>query len=252
MRTVLILTLMIFLPVFSDTAENVEKPSQRRENIAIIDMDARAVSENEALSITDELRTQVHKTRKFKVIERNRMQEILKEQGFQQSGACTSNECMVEMGQLIGVEKIITGSIGKVGTLFILSVRLIDVGTGEIIKDVTEKHKGAVEDLVLTAVQSIAEKLAGNPGAVKTKTAESKGGGIKKWSAFLVSAAAGGAAFYFNTSADKYYQEYNDLNYGDNFKAKKDEIKSAENMRNISIGICVTALFPAVYLSLRE
>ena len=38
------------------------------------------------------------------------MEQILVEQGFQQSG-CTTNECMVEVGKLIGVEKIVSGSI---------------------------------------------------------------------------------------------------------------------------------------------
>jgi len=34
------------------------------------------------------------------------MEQILVEQGFQQSG-CTTNECMVEVGKLIGVENIV-------------------------------------------------------------------------------------------------------------------------------------------------
>ena len=41
--------------------------------------------------------------RNIKVIEREMMEEIIKEQGFQQSG-CSTDECMVEVGKLIGVE----------------------------------------------------------------------------------------------------------------------------------------------------
>ena len=54
------------------------------------------------------------------------MGEVLKEQGFQQS-CCTSNECVVEVGQLLGVQQMISGSIGKVGDIFTVSVRIIDI-----------------------------------------------------------------------------------------------------------------------------
>ena len=37
------------------------------------------------------------------------MDEVINEQGLQQSG-CVSNECAIEIGQLVGVEKIIGGS----------------------------------------------------------------------------------------------------------------------------------------------
>ena len=42
------------------------------------------------------------------------MEDILKEQGFQQTG-CTSDECVVEVGKIIGVQQMVGGSISKVG-----------------------------------------------------------------------------------------------------------------------------------------
>jgi len=60
------------------------------------------------------------------VLERKQMLNMLKEQCFQQTG-CTSNECAIEAGQLIGVSHIIAGSIGKVGRTYLVTARLIDV-----------------------------------------------------------------------------------------------------------------------------
>ena len=45
---------------------------------------------------------------------------MLKEQGFQQSG-CVSSECAVEAGKLLGVDQIVTGSIGKIGSYYTVS-----------------------------------------------------------------------------------------------------------------------------------
>jgi hypothetical protein len=75
------------------------------------------------------------------------MESILTEQGFQLSG-CTSAECAVEAGKLLGVNKMVTGSVGKLGELYNINIRLFDVGTGRIEKTVSQKHEGSVEELL--------------------------------------------------------------------------------------------------------
>ena len=42
----------------------------------------------------------------FRVIERTEMDNILREQGFQKSGACDDENCLVEVGQLLGVNRM--------------------------------------------------------------------------------------------------------------------------------------------------
>ena len=68
--------------------------------VAISELDAKGVSPVESATITDFLRTDLYHTNKFKVLERDKMNEILNEIAFQQTG-CTSAECAVEMGQLL-------------------------------------------------------------------------------------------------------------------------------------------------------
>jgi ribosomal protein L12E/L44/L45/RPP1/RPP2 len=91
-------------------------------------------------------------------MEREQMQEILKEQGFQQSGACTNEACMVEIGQLLGVEQLVTGSLGKVGSMFLVNMRIIDVKTAKIMKVVSVDIKGSIEEVV-GALPGIASQL---------------------------------------------------------------------------------------------
>jgi curli biogenesis system outer membrane secretion channel CsgG len=120
-----------------------------KTNIAVINLKSSSgVATGEADLISDRLRGDLFNTGKVNVMERDQMQEILKEQGFQQSGACSNEACMVEMGQLLGVEQLVTGSLGKVGSMFLVNLRIIDVKTAKITKVVSKDIKGSIEDVV--------------------------------------------------------------------------------------------------------
>ncbi len=163
-----------------------------KTNIAVINMkNTSGVTSGEIEVISDRLRGELFNTGKVNVMERDQMQEILKEQGFQQSGACTNEACMVEMGQLLGVEQLITGSLGKVGSMFLVNLRVIDVKTAKIVKVVSVDIKGELEEVV-SQLPGIASQLvapvtqnekpvalenkgeAGNPEVVKEAKEESK------------------------------------------------------------------------------
>jgi TolB-like protein len=82
------------------------------------------------------------------------MEEILKEQGFQQSG-CTSSECALEAGQLLNVEQMVTGSISKVGEIYSVEVRLIDVESGKIVAVGVEDIRGGIEDVLTSGMNKV-------------------------------------------------------------------------------------------------
>ncbi|MBF0431669.1 MAG: PEGA domain-containing protein [Fibrobacteria bacterium] len=133
-----------------------------KPNIAVLDLEAIAVSEIEAKSLTDKLRSELVKTGRFLVIERNQMDEILEEQKFQLSG-CTNQECVVEVGQLLGVQEMITGSIGRVGSVYLVSLRTIDVEKGIVLKDINENVPGNVSDILNYGITNAARRIAGLP-----------------------------------------------------------------------------------------
>ena len=126
--------------------------------IAVLPLEGNGISAPEALVLTDELRSVLVKSGKYNVVERSNMESILQEQGFQLSG-CTSTECAVEAGKLLGVNKMVTGSVGKLGELFNITVRLFDVGSGRIEKSSSQKHEGSVEEL-LEVIHSVALELS--------------------------------------------------------------------------------------------
>jgi TolB-like protein len=124
--------------------------SSTLKNYAILNIKCGAgVTEPDGDLISDRLRAEIFNTGNANVMERNQMQEILKEQGFQQSGAtCTDEDCLVKMGQMLGVHYLVAGSLGKLGSMYMVNMRTIDVQTGKIVRAVSVDVKGDIEDLV--------------------------------------------------------------------------------------------------------
>ena len=128
---------------------------------AVLDLEAKeGVSAGVVSTVSDYLRTQLVKTNRFTIVTRENMEAILKEQKFQMTG-CTSQECIVEIGQLLGVHKMFTGSIGKVGTTYLINLKIIDVQTGKI--DKADAEEAYTEDQLLPAIRNLANKMAGLP-----------------------------------------------------------------------------------------
>ena len=128
--------------------------------IAVLEHEAKGVAEVEASALTDRLRIELFKTGLFTVVERGMMEEILHEQGFQQTG-CTSDECIVEVGRLVGVEQIVGGSISKVGELYSINSRIVSVESSKIINIATYDYESKISDLMRYGMRNVARKLAG-------------------------------------------------------------------------------------------
>ncbi|MBN1576975.1 MAG: DUF2380 domain-containing protein, partial [Chitinispirillaceae bacterium] len=152
---VVLLSLSLFAVAWAQTT------AESKTNYAVVNLkNSAGVTEGESELITDRLRSELFNTGKVNVMERNQMQEILKEQGFQQSGVCTDEACLVEMGQMLGVKIIVVGSLGKLGSMFMVNIRAIDVQTAQIVKVVSVDIKGDIEEVV-EHLKTIARKLTG-------------------------------------------------------------------------------------------
>lgn len=134
---------------------------QETYNVAIVKMQVSGgIPESYSVAFTDRLRVELFNTGAFNVMERNEMDEILKEQGFQMSG-CTTDECFVQVGKILGVNHIVAGSVSKIGNLYTITLRLISVETSKTIKAIPVDYKGEVEELASSKMKEAAQMLAG-------------------------------------------------------------------------------------------
>ncbi len=135
--------------------------SSGRFNIAVLDMTmSGGIPDSYQRTLSDRLRAELFNTGRFTVIERNAMEDILGEQGFQMSG-CTSDECAVEVGRLLGVERMIAGSVGRVGQIHSITVRMIDVETGAILDIRNVDCQCPIEEVLSTQLRNAARLIAG-------------------------------------------------------------------------------------------
>jgi len=147
--------------IFSAVSLSAEPPIKRIDTlIAVLDLEAKGkVDRDISYPITESIRKEIVTSGKYEVIDRGNMDKILGEQKFQMS-LCVSGQCIVEVGQLLGVGKIITGSISMVGKTYYLSLMLVDVATGKIEGQSEDVCKCEIDELIKSS-KRLAKKLMG-------------------------------------------------------------------------------------------
>jgi TolB-like protein len=151
--------LLAMLLAFLTIAANAE--NAKRTNIAVMSLNNYNVSGDEAKALTVRLINEIQNLATFDVLEREQMQGVLKEQGFQQTGACDETSCLMEVGKLLAVEKIIGGSISRVGETFTVQARIIDLQTGRVEKAVSRDYKGGIDVLMTLGMHEVAAEMCG-------------------------------------------------------------------------------------------
>ncbi|MBC8402784.1 MAG: PEGA domain-containing protein [Candidatus Marinimicrobia bacterium] len=128
--------------------------------IAVLDLEARGMSTSEAAILTDRLRSTLIKVGQYTVVDRANMEEVLTEQGFQQTG-CTSDECVAEVGKLLGVQHMVSGSLGRFGKAYTIQLQILNVETGAIEQSSTYDYEGEIENLLKEGIQTALLRLLG-------------------------------------------------------------------------------------------
>ncbi|MFC1586138.1 PEGA domain-containing protein [Fibrobacterota bacterium] len=130
-------------------------------HIAVMELEGNGVSKTDIIGLSNRFRTELFKTEHFTVIERGQMNLILKEQAFQLSG-CISQECVIQVGQLLSVKYMVVGSVDKVSDLYSVDLRMVNVESGKIEKSVTDECEGCkLSDVLKLTIRNAARKMAG-------------------------------------------------------------------------------------------
>ena len=154
-RSILIIFIMTLV-----TGQEIESGlKEGKSTAAVLDFEGSGITIQESQVLTQRLGSELVQTKALIMVERNQMSEIMDEQGFQQSG-CTSAECAAEIGLLLGVKKMITGSFGKLGNTYTIEARIFSVESGQTEKTVSKTYKGEVDGL-LPQIQIVAWELVG-------------------------------------------------------------------------------------------
>ncbi len=154
------LLLSFFVLVLATGALAAEKIT-----VAFVGLEASGVSEASVGGIADTFLDALINTKRFEIVERERLTTLMEEQGLALSG-CTTMECYVQVGQLAGASKLIVGKVSKVGETYTANVRVVDVFVGKV--ELSESAESNSLDGLLSVTREMAGRLAASIPVIGT------------------------------------------------------------------------------------
>ncbi|MDD5224323.1 MAG: CsgG/HfaB family protein [bacterium] len=159
-RILLVLvTLILLLTIsFSSLFSQTKKPL-----IAILDFTIGSnIDPAYKISLSLELANNLLKSGKYRILDRKNIDAILREQGFSLQN-CSSDDCAVQIGKLLVVEKIVSGRISKLDSDVLISITITNVETGEI--DSLETTSCRNYHDLFSCINELANKISFNSAA---------------------------------------------------------------------------------------
>jgi TolB-like protein len=145
-------------------------------NAAVYGLTGKGLGRSKAgINASAQMRTELVNTGVFRIMDRAEMEKILKEKGFKQKGACDDPACLAEVGRVLGVDRMLSGSVTNEGRVWTFSLSMIDAGTGDVLVTVTEHYDGWIKNDVVPQVtaslaRQMADKVTNKAAAVNAET----------------------------------------------------------------------------------
>ena len=117
--------------------------------ITVLDFVSEDVSRSEVRLVVSMLSTSIYKMGRFKVIDISQRDNMMKELAFSISG-CSDESCQLELGRMLAAELIVVGHLGKLGTRYVLSSKILETSTGATF---------GAEDGVYSNIDSLVDNL---------------------------------------------------------------------------------------------
>jgi TolB-like protein len=135
------------------------------DRIAILDFQGEGIDNTQTKTFTDRFRNALVGYSQFEVMEREKFEAIMAEQKIQISGIC-AEDCIVEVGQIAGVQYMVSGDVRSLGTKIFVAARIIDVETSKLMasQDIIVQNSDigalldAAPDLADLVMQQFVEK----------------------------------------------------------------------------------------------
>jgi len=161
-----VLLLIVIVGVFA-----VSKPK-----LAVYGFDSTSFSQEEIAGLTSLLESQLFDLGYFSIVERASLEKILKEKKLESGGIVGSTKRAMELGRLVGADYIAFGKIDRALNNIVLSFKIVDVNTGEVVFSVSKMlgYGSPLEKLIENMVKTI--KVDEKGRIMKEKMTEEAGG----------------------------------------------------------------------------
>src|SRR5262245_11589653 len=123
------------------------------------------VQDKTVATLTESVAAEIRKAG-LQVITQDEIKSVLSFEEQKQIAGCTSDSCIAEIGGALGVDRIVSGSVSKLGESWLLFLKLIDVKRVTTRAQADRRLKKANVDDVLDVIPTmVKELLAGEKAA---------------------------------------------------------------------------------------
>ena len=128
--------------------------------IAVWDLDARNTPASHAKELTSILVSEIAQTKKFEAFSQENMRTLAGFTAERMMLGCTDSKCLTALGQM-DIAKLISGSVGKIGNVYSISLNLFDTQNAKAENAISEFCR--TEEELIPMVQRAVRKLLGLP-----------------------------------------------------------------------------------------
>lgn len=192
---------------------NTEKPV-----VAVLDFYSDVLSEDELTSISSRLSSELLRNDQYILVEVSQRDTIIEEMAFSLSGFVDENQAL-EIGAMLSAEALVMGTVALVDDQYVISAKLVETTTGEILRSTEDQYKSI--NSLLTGLRFLARDLSGTTQLHqrRSRAFTAMGGGV------LIT---GGSLFFLINGSQKIsavnaaWEDYNSMTSGDFDKAYND------------------------------
>lgn len=144
-------------------------------SLAVLDLEPSGrISVADAAKITDRMRQELQSTGMFELMSKNQVMSGLANSNLLETG-CSTVECAIEAGKLLGTKLVANGTINKIGPLYFIEVQLVHVKSGQVVQKVKEEVDGDFKKLE-ASVPALTKKLVGTASTATSSTRSENSG----------------------------------------------------------------------------
>ncbi len=138
-------------------------------SVALFNLEAKgAVQAAVAEQLTDLVLDEMRKEKRFsRVVSQKEVETVLGFERQKQMLDCSAESCVSEIAGSLGVDLVVTGSIGRLGSSWVFSVRMLRSRDGQAASSVTARACGESEDSAVALVVPAVAKLLLDAGVTK-------------------------------------------------------------------------------------
>jgi TolB-like protein len=133
-------------PPVGDLRDLEDASRTTKTRLAVMSLSAAGVPEEYAVGLTESIATHAAQTGVFDTISPKQISSLLAyEKRKELLGACTQEDCYVQIAQTVKADHLLAGNVAKVGDKLVLNLVLIDAAQGKALKRTSRETTSASE-----------------------------------------------------------------------------------------------------------